>query len=326
MKKKICVIGASGLVGSHIVKEALERNYFVNGTVTKSINDESYKGLSSLKNYNNLNLFSSDMDQIDSLNDPFSDCDVIYVACLIPIFKGIDGTLANHLTMEEGYKQIILPTVKGCLNILQKAKDMKIKNVIICSSTSSVNPSYKVEVKNEVIHWSDEVEQCNKKKFTSAAKTYMEKAAFEFCKINKIRLSIILPTGLYGSLILKKHMKHNPFKWIKNALEGGYPRHEVIPNDSISYINLDDLSKMFLLCYENESASGRYFGVNESLHWYDIYEKCKFIIPNMKFPKKFSGVKSIPTKFDFSKRDSLGIKLKNFDITINQTVDCVKKI
>ena len=69
LKKKICVVGASGLVGSHIVKEALDRNYLVNGTVTKNVNDENYKNLSLLKNYNNLELFSSNMDQIESLND-----------------------------------------------------------------------------------------------------------------------------------------------------------------------------------------------------------------------------------------------------------------
>ena len=45
MKKKICVIGASGLVGSQIVQECLKRDYFVNGTVTKKINDSQYKEL-----------------------------------------------------------------------------------------------------------------------------------------------------------------------------------------------------------------------------------------------------------------------------------------
>ena len=39
----------------------------------------------------------------------------------------------------------------------------------------------------------------------------MEKAAFEFCGKNNIRLSIILPTGLYGDAIMLRHMKHNPF-------------------------------------------------------------------------------------------------------------------
>ena len=49
------------------------------------------------------------------------------------------------------------------------------------------------------------------------------KAAFEFCGKNNIRLSIILPTGLYGDAIMPEHMKHNPFSWLKNAIEGGYP-------------------------------------------------------------------------------------------------------
>ena len=31
--KKICVVGASGLVGSSIVRLALEEGYFVNGTL-----------------------------------------------------------------------------------------------------------------------------------------------------------------------------------------------------------------------------------------------------------------------------------------------------
>ena len=31
--KKICVVGASGLVGSSIVRHALEEGYFVNGTL-----------------------------------------------------------------------------------------------------------------------------------------------------------------------------------------------------------------------------------------------------------------------------------------------------
>ena len=324
MKKKICVIGASGLVGSQIVKESLRRDYFVNGTVTKKINDFQYKDLFSLYKSENLKLFKANMDQIDTLNDPISNCDAVFITCLIPIYKTSDGIPANKLSIEDGYKNIILPTVKGCLNILKKSKDLNIKNIIICSSTSSVNPVKKVLIKNELEHWSDEIEQCNQKKFTSAAKTYMEKAALEFCKINGIRLSIILPTGLYGSFILKKHSEHNPFKWIKQAINGGFPRHEIIPNDSISFINLQDLSKIFLSCFENKNVSGRFFGVYESIHWHDIYKECKLVIPEMKFPKMYTGVKVKPTQFNFKRRDSLGLKLKDFKSTLEETILCVK--
>ena len=59
--KTVCVIGATGLVGSHIVKSALLKGYRVNGTM-RNINDhESIHYLKKLKNSENLTLFSADM-------------------------------------------------------------------------------------------------------------------------------------------------------------------------------------------------------------------------------------------------------------------------
>ena len=68
-----------------------------------------------------------------------------------------------------------------------------------CSSTSSTNPTPPVSIKNEVDHWSDEMNNVESKKYTSAAKLLKE--AIKFCSNNNIRLSIILPTGLYGDAI-----------------------------------------------------------------------------------------------------------------------------
>ena len=100
----------------------------------------------------------------------------------------------------------------------------------------------------------------------------MEKAALNFAE-NNLRLSVFLPTGLYGPAVLPEHLKHNPFLWIKSVLEGG-PKTSKVPNDSASLIHLQDLAKLFL-AYENPSASGRYFGVLESFHWNDIYKECQ---------------------------------------------------
>ena len=43
--KKICVVGASGLVGSSIVRLALEKGYFVNGTLRDKSDTVSYTHL-----------------------------------------------------------------------------------------------------------------------------------------------------------------------------------------------------------------------------------------------------------------------------------------
>tara|TARA_B100001540_G_scaffold219935_1_gene194370 strand:- start:41 stop:1042 length:1002 start_codon:yes stop_codon:yes gene_type:complete len=322
--KKICVVGASGLVGSSIVRCALEKGYNVNGTLRDVNITDKTKYLYNLVNGNKLKLYSAHMENELDFLDPLEGVDAVFIACLIPVYKGFDGTLAKELDYERGYKEIITPTVEGCLNILRVANKQGVKNVIICSSTSSTNPIPPVKSKNEVDHWSNEDFQCKERKFTSATKTVMEKAAFEFCGKNNIRLSIILPTGLYGDAIMPEHMKHNPFSWLKNAIEGGYPRHEKTPNDSASMIHLRDLANIFLTVYENKKCNGRYFGVYDSIHWQDIYAECKKLIPQMKLPEPIKEKAVKPTGFDFSRRDSLELEIKDFRMTLKDTINWIK--
>ena len=322
--KRLCVVGASGLVGSSIVRCALEKGYVVNGTLRDKNNEEKIKYLKGLPNGKNLIFYSANMtNELDFLH-PLEGVDAVFIACLIPVYKGFDGTLAKEMDYERGYKEIITPTVEGCLNILRAANKQEVKNVIICSSTSSTNPIPPVKLKNEIDHWSDEDFQCEERKFTSATKTVMEKAAFEFCDKNNIRLSIILPTGLYGDAIMPEHMKHNPFSWLKNAIEGGYPRHEKTPNDSASMIHLRDLANIFLTVYENKKCKGRYFGVYDSIHWQDIYAECKKLIPQMKLPEPIKEKAVKPTGFDFSRRDSLELEIKDFRMTLKDTINWIK--
>ncbi len=324
-KKLLTIFGASGLVGSSILREALDKGYYVNGTLRDVENKDRITRLKSLPSGNNANFFSADMADISSLDNPLANSDAAFVCCLIPTYKGFDGTPAKELDDERGYNEIIKPTVDGCLNILKTAKRNNVMNILICSSTSSTNPIPAVSVKNEQDHWSDEKEQCNSKKYTSAAKTYMEKAAFKFCAEKNMRLSVFLPTGLYGPAVLPEHLKHNPFLWIKSVLEGGAPRHQKVPNDSASLIHLQDLARLFLAAYEDPSASGRYFGVLESFHWNDIYKECQKLIPEMQIPEPISEDPVAATQFDFKRRDSLGIKIRDFPTVMRETVEWLKR-
>jgi len=322
--KILSVIGASGLVGSSIVKEALSKGYKVNGTLREKNNIEKTKFLKQLPNAENLRLHSAEMLNKATLLDPLVKADAVFICCLIPTYKGFDGTPARELDYDRGYNEIIMPTVNGCLNILEAANKNGIKNVLICSSTSSTNPVPLVKTKNEIEHWSDEEEQCRSNKFTSAAKTVMEKAALDYCAKNKMRVVIFLPTGLYGKGVLPEHLNHNPFLWIKRVIDGGNPRHDKTPNDSASMIHLEDLAQLFLSAYENPSASGRYFGVLESFHWKDIYAECKKNLPKMKMPQPLTEDPVEPTQFDFARRDSLGIKLRDFPTIMKETIDWLK--
>ncbi|MDZ7684533.1 MAG: NAD-dependent epimerase/dehydratase family protein [Gammaproteobacteria bacterium] len=143
---------------------------------------------------------------------------------------------------DRGYEEIVRPTLDGCMNILRSAKKQGVKNVVICSSTSSTNPVPPVAYKNEVDHWSDEQQQYKAKKYTSAAKTVMEKAAMQFAAENDMRLSILLPTLMFGPAVIPEHATRGLQAMIARMLEGESPRHEEVPNDSISMIHLEDLA------------------------------------------------------------------------------------
>ena len=324
-REKICIAGVTGLVGANLAKKALSKGYAVNGTARNISDINKVKYLHSFPNSQNLALFRADMTNSRTFDQALEGVNTLFICCLIPLYKSPSGIPANQLSEEEGRNSIMAPTIEGCLNILQSAKRNKVKTVVICSSTASTNPNEQIDKKNEIDHWSDESTQIENKKFTSAAKTVMEKRAIKFCAENKIRLCIFLPTGLYGELLTPEHLKHNPYSWLNSLLNGGEPRHETCPDDSISMIHTEDLAELILTASEHDVFKGRFFGVYESLHWDDIYRECETQIPDMVKPIYPTTRTAKPTEFDFSRRDSLGVALRDFPTMLAQTIDSLKR-
>lgn len=325
MVTTICVAGASGLVGSNITLAGLKRGYNVNGTLRDHKAQSKAPYLMALpRALEALKLFSADMSDEGAFDDALEGADCVFISTLIPTYAGQTGIPAREMTDKQGYEEIITPTVNGCLNILRSAVRKDVKNVVICSSTSSTNPFPPVSIKNEVEHWSDESYQCREKKYTSAAKTVMEKAAIKFAEEMDMRLCIFLPTGMYGPVILPEQLETNPHVWLRRLINGGEGRHDRMPNDSHSMIHLHDLASLFLAAFENPEASGRYYGVYDSWHWQDIYAEIKKILPNMRGPEPLVDQPVEPTRFDFSRRDSLGVNLRDIPTMIRETVEWLR--
>ena len=324
-EKSICVVGASGLVGSNIVKAALDKGYTIRGTMRDKNAPDKAPYLNALPGATErLELFNADMMDENSFDEALSGVDCVFVACFVPTYFGPSGKPAREMDDEQGYAEIIMPTVNGCMNIMRSAARHGIKNVVICSSTSSTNPIPPVDKKNEVDHWSDEQEQCQAKKYTSAAKTVMEKAAIKFAEEYDMRLSIILPTGMFGPTIIPGHIDDNPQGWLRALVNGEEGRHKKVPNNSNSMIHLHDLAELFLAAYENPNASGRYYGVYDSWHWQDIYAKLQRILPNMKMPIPLAEPPVPATGFDFTRRDSLGVNIRDIPTLLRDTIDWIK--
>jgi len=324
-RKTLCVAGASGVAGSHIVQAALARGYRVIGTMRNAADPAKAPYLHALPGgADALKLFSADMNEEGAFDEAVAGADGLFIATLIPVYAGPSGTPAVQMDDAQGYAEIIMPTVDGCMNILRSAARRGVKTVVVCSSTSSTNPVPPVPVKNEVDHWSDPAQQCSQKKYTSATKAVMEKAAMAFAEEHGIRLSVLLPTGMYGPVLLPEHMERNPQVWLKRLIETGTPRHERMPNDSTSMIHLEDLGALFLAAYENPDASGRYFGVYDSWPWMDLYRELERLVPGMTMPAPFDGAPNPPTRFDFTRRDSLGVPVRDIPTLLAETISWLK--
>ena len=309
-EKTLCVAGASGLVGANITREALRRGYHVNGTLRDATDPSKAPYLMALEGASGLRLFSADMAKPGDFDEPLEGTDCVFIATLIPTYAGPDGKPAREMEDEEGYEMIVRPTLDGCMNIMRSAHAAGLRKVVICSSTSSTNPVPAVTNKNELDHWSDENEQYRAKKYTSAAKTVMEKAAIAFAEENDIRLSILMPTLMLGPAVIPAHAETGFMAMLAKMTRGAPSRHAKVPNDSNSMIHLHDLANLFMAAYENPAASGRYFGVYDSWPWQDIYDVLAELLPDTPMPEPLTEEKVPATSFDFTRRDSLGVAVR----------------
>jgi len=321
MAGKIAVAGISGLVGANIAKAALARGYAVNGGARSP---ERAEPLRALPGGDGLTLFRADMMEPGAFDETCDGAEGLFAACMIPVYAAPDGTPARELDDARGWAEIIQPTVDGCLNVMRSGIKAGIKDIVLCSSTSSTNPVPPVPVKNEVDHWSDPEQQCREKKYTSATKAVMERAAMKLAAEHGVRLRILLPTMMIGPMVLPQHGEEGFMAALRRMLKGEQGRHAKAPNDSSSMAHIEDVAALFLAAYESPTAEGRYYAVRASWHWNDIYKTLAGIEPSLNIPPLYEGDQAAPTGFDFTRRDSLGVPFRDLPEVLADAVAWAK--
>ena len=92
----------------------------------------------------------------------------------------------------------------------------------------------------------------------------------------------------------------------------------------MSIIHVEDLARLHVACLQRPDASGRYFGVNQSWPWTEILAKVKEICPEYKMPPKKFDTANPVTRFDNTRRDSLGVKLRPLEDILGDTIAYLK--
>jgi len=310
-RKTVTVTGASGYIGSAVVKLLLEKGYKVNGTVRDPNNPAKVDHLKRLpKAADNLILFKADLMDEGSFLDAFAGCHgVFHTASPLP-YK-----------VKDGENDVIKPAVFGTLNALKCCAKADVKVVVVTSSMAAAAPHPEPAVKSEK-HWSDPDDQKKRGSFYGASKTLAERAAVEFLAKMPVktafRLVRICPTLVVGPML--QPSVNTSMKWFAACARGS--SHKKTKNDSMSMIDIRDCAAHHVAAYEGDHE-GRFFSLVESWPWSVIYETLKHFNPEMNLPKPLAkGTKPVSaSQFDHTRMRSLGVYERSMMQTIGEAVE-----
>ncbi|XVF20364.1 hypothetical protein REPUB_Repub11eG0191800 [Reevesia pubescens] len=268
----VCVTGASGSIGSYLVKLLLARGYTVHGTVKNLKDEKETKHLESLEGAESrLRLFQIDLLDYDSIVAAINGCSgVFHLAspCIID-------------QVHDPQKELLDPAIKGTLNVLTAAKELGVKRVVVTSSNCAITPSPNWpadKIKREDC-WTD-IEYCKQNElWYPLSKLLAEKAAWEFSKEKDLDVVVVNPGTVMGPNIPPN--LNASMVVLLRLLKGCT---ETYQNIFMGYVHFKDVALAHILVYENSSATGRHLCVEAISHYGDFVAKVAELYPEYNVP------------------------------------------
>nr|UUJ74927.1 cinnamoyl-CoA reductase [Cephalotaxus hainanensis] len=311
----VCVTGASGFIGSWVVRLLLERGYTVHATVQSLENWKETKHLEAMEGAKErLKLFQMDLLDYESIEAAINGCTGVFHLAMPNTIEAV----------EDPEKQLMDPGIKGTLNVLEAAHKAKVKRVVLTSSVSAFipNPKWPAETPLDETCWTD-LDYCKQNGiWYPVAKTQAEKAAWEFSKEKGLDVVAINPGTALGTILPPDF--NASLAMIVRLVNGN---KEEYGNFYMGCVHVRDIAKSQVLLYETPSASGRHLCVESITHWSDFAELTAKLYPEYDVPK-FTGVtqpglarvKNAPKKLI-----DLGVEFMPMEQIIKDSVSSLKE-
>jgi len=177
--KKILVTGAAGFIGSHLAEHCVELGYKVKAFVRyNSKNDWGWLEHSKYKN--EIEVISGDIRDYDSVFSAMKGCDAVFhLAALIGIPYSYISPLAYIKT-----------NLEGTYNVLQSAKELKLENILITSTSETYGTAQYVPI--------DEKHPMVGQSPYSASKIATDQLTISYYHSFGLPVKIVRPFNVYG--------------------------------------------------------------------------------------------------------------------------------
>ena len=178
---KILVTGADGFIGSHLTEELVKRGYEVKAFVYyNSFNTWGWLDTLPASTLKKIEVFPGDIRDPNGVRHAMKDCDAVFhLAALIAI------PFSYH--SPDAY---VDTNIKGTLNVLQAARDLDIKRVLVTSTSEVYGTALYVPI--------DEKHPFQGQSPYSATKIGADRLAESFYRSFNLPVTIVRPFNTYG--------------------------------------------------------------------------------------------------------------------------------
>lgn len=252
---KVLVTGASGFIGSHLVELLVKKGFNVKALVRYN-SKNSWGWLESSEIKNEIEIITGDIRDFDSVKNALYDCySVFHLAALIGIPYSYISPAAYIKT-----------NIEGTYNILQNAREMKLQNILITSTSETYGTAQFIPIneKHPVVGQSP----------YSATKISADQLAVSYFRSFDLPVKIVRPFNTYGPRQSARAIIPTVITQILSGADK-LKLGNLHPTRDLTFVK--DTVKGFFEIYKSDKLYGETtnIGMNEEISMKDLVFKIK---------------------------------------------------